>query len=154
MAFELATGDYLFEPHSGTSYSRDEDHLAHVIELLGSIPPSTFKKGEHWKEFFHKTGRLMHIPQLKPWLVLLRFLLPMLAYEPAERASAEQCLKHNWLKSAPPGAPQPQQTSPGKMKTRSSGKPGSSPQSQQPSTTSRDSITTYAEITIEAIISV
>ncbi len=22
--FELATGDYLFEPHSGTGYSRDE----------------------------------------------------------------------------------------------------------------------------------
>lgn len=53
-AFELATGDYLFEPHSGAMYSRDEDHLAHIIELLGSIPPSTFKKGEHWKEFFHK----------------------------------------------------------------------------------------------------
>lgn len=38
MAFELATGDYLFEPHSGPDYSRDEDHLAHVIELLGEIP--------------------------------------------------------------------------------------------------------------------
>ncbi|XP_053536300.1 SRSF protein kinase 1a isoform X3 [Ictalurus punctatus] len=25
MAFELATGDYLFEPHSGEDYSRDED---------------------------------------------------------------------------------------------------------------------------------
>lgn len=24
MAFELATGDYLFEPHSGEDYSRDE----------------------------------------------------------------------------------------------------------------------------------
>lgn len=23
-AFELATGDYLFEPHSGDDYSRDE----------------------------------------------------------------------------------------------------------------------------------
>ena len=31
MAFELATGDYLFEPHSGDDYSRDEDHLAHII---------------------------------------------------------------------------------------------------------------------------
>jgi len=25
--FELATGDYLFEPHSGTDYSRDEGML-------------------------------------------------------------------------------------------------------------------------------
>ena len=31
MAFELATGDYLFEPHSGDDYTRDEDHLAHII---------------------------------------------------------------------------------------------------------------------------
>merc|ERR1739844_879189 len=38
MAFELATGDYLFEPHSGEDYSRDEDHLAHIIELAGHIP--------------------------------------------------------------------------------------------------------------------
>ena len=31
MDFELATGDYLFEPHSGDYYSRDEDHIAHMI---------------------------------------------------------------------------------------------------------------------------
>lgn len=53
-AFELATGDYLFEPHGGATYSRDEDHLAHIIELLGSISPTIFKKGEHWREFFNK----------------------------------------------------------------------------------------------------
>uniref|UniRef100_A0A4W5KLG7 non-specific serine/threonine protein kinase n=1 Tax=Hucho hucho TaxID=62062 RepID=A0A4W5KLG7_9TELE len=28
MAFELATGDYLFEPHSGEDYSRDEGSYA------------------------------------------------------------------------------------------------------------------------------
>ena len=38
MAFELATGDFLFEPHAGASYSKDEDHLAHMMELLGNIP--------------------------------------------------------------------------------------------------------------------
>ena len=31
-------GDYLFEPHSGEDYTRDEDHLAHIIELAGYIP--------------------------------------------------------------------------------------------------------------------
>ena len=34
----MATGDYLFEPHSSSDYSQDEDHLAHIIELLGPIP--------------------------------------------------------------------------------------------------------------------
>lgn len=55
-AFELATGDYLFEPHSGDTYSRDEDHLAHIIELLGPIHPNVFRKGAHWREFFHKVA--------------------------------------------------------------------------------------------------
>ena len=32
MAFELATGDYLFEPHSGDYYTRDEDHIARIFQ--------------------------------------------------------------------------------------------------------------------------
>ncbi len=57
MAFELATGDYLFEPHSGEDYSRDEDHLAHVIELLGPIPVEIAHSGRYSKEFFNKRGK-------------------------------------------------------------------------------------------------
>ena len=38
MAFELATGDFLFEPHSGEGYTRDEDHCALISELLGQFP--------------------------------------------------------------------------------------------------------------------
>lgn len=55
-AFELATGDYLFEPHSGEDYSRDEDHLAHIIELLGPIPRSIAMSGKYSREFFTKRG--------------------------------------------------------------------------------------------------
>lgn len=57
MAFELATGDYLFEPHSSAEYSRDEDHLAHVIELLGDIPRNIAYSGRYSKEFFTKKGQ-------------------------------------------------------------------------------------------------
>ncbi|VDK67500.1 unnamed protein product [Onchocerca ochengi] len=115
MAFELATGDYLFEPHSGDTYSRDEDHLAHIIELLGTISPRVYKKGAHWREFFDKHGRLLHIHQLKPWSLVevltqkydwpiesagqfASFLIPMLAFDQDERATARQCLQHDWLK--------------------------------------------------------
>jgi hypothetical protein len=56
MAFELATGDYLFEPHSGEDYSRDEDHIAHIIELLGPIPIETAHSGRYSREFFNKRG--------------------------------------------------------------------------------------------------
>ncbi|GMS90130.1 hypothetical protein PENTCL1PPCAC_12305 [Pristionchus entomophagus] len=115
MAFELATGDYLFEPHQGSNYTRDDDHLAHIVELLGSIPPAVYKKGAHWRDFFNKHGKLLHINQLKPWSmmeVLLQkyewnfkdalqftsFLTPMLEFDQDKRATAAQCLQHDWLK--------------------------------------------------------
>ena len=39
--FELATGDYLFEPHSGNGYSRDEgEHVVEAVGLVAASPPS------------------------------------------------------------------------------------------------------------------
>ncbi|XP_028669110.1 SRSF protein kinase 3 [Erpetoichthys calabaricus] len=116
MAFELATGDYLFEPHSGEDYTRDEDHIAHIIELLGVIPPHFALSGKYSREYFNRKGELRHITNLKPWglyEVLLEkyewpleqaaqfsdFLLPMMEYIPEKRATAAQCLQHPWLNS-------------------------------------------------------
>lgn len=116
MAFELATGDYLFEPHSGEDYSRDEDHLAHIIELLGDIPKHIAFQGKYSREFFNKKGELRHITKLKPWglydvltekyewdpaeaQAFTDFLIPMLAFDPNDRAKASDCLKHPWLAS-------------------------------------------------------
>uniref|UniRef100_A0A8C8ZZZ1 SRSF protein kinase 2 n=1 Tax=Prolemur simus TaxID=1328070 RepID=A0A8C8ZZZ1_PROSS len=116
MAFELATGDYLFEPHSGEDYSRDEDHIAHIIELLGSIPRHFALSGKYSREFFNRRGELRHITKLKPWSlfdVLVEkygwphedaaqftdFLIPMLEMVPEKRASAGECLRHPWLNS-------------------------------------------------------
>ncbi|KAF7695678.1 hypothetical protein HF521_007401 [Silurus meridionalis] len=107
MAFELATGDYLFEPHSGEDYTRDEDHLAHVIELLGSIPTHFALSGRYSREYFNRRGELRHISNLKPWglfEVLLEkyewpleqaaqfsdFLLTMLEFIPEKRATAAE----------------------------------------------------------------
>ncbi|KAM6929271.1 SRSF protein kinase 3 isoform 2-T2 [Lycodopsis pacificus] len=114
MAFELATGDYLFEPHSGEDYTRDEDHIAHVIELLGPIPLPFALSGRYSREYFDRRGELRHISSLKPWgvfEVLLEkyewpldqaaqfsdFLLTMLELQPERRATAAQCLQHPWL---------------------------------------------------------
>ena len=36
----------MFEPHSGEEYTRDEDHLAHIIELAGQIPRTIALSGE------------------------------------------------------------------------------------------------------------
>ncbi|XP_026098250.1 SRSF protein kinase 1b isoform X4 [Carassius auratus] len=114
MAFELATGDYLFEPHSGEDYSRDEDHIALIVELLGKIPRKLIMNGKYSKEFFSKKGDLRHITKLKPWGlqdVLVEkyewpreeaqnfsdFLLPMLDLIPEKRATAAECLRHSWI---------------------------------------------------------
>uniref|UniRef100_A0A8C6VWJ2 non-specific serine/threonine protein kinase n=1 Tax=Nothobranchius furzeri TaxID=105023 RepID=A0A8C6VWJ2_NOTFU len=116
MAFELATGDYLFEPHSGEDYSRDEDHIAHIIELLGCIPRHFALSGKYSREFFNRRGELRHITKLKPWSLFdvlvekygwahedaghfTQFLLPMLEMVPEKRASAGECLNHPWLNS-------------------------------------------------------
>ncbi|KAM3846215.1 SRSF protein kinase 3 isoform 2-T2 [Vipera latastei] len=116
MAFELATGDYLFEPHSGEDYTRDEDHIAHIVELLGDIPPHFALSGRYSREYFNRRGELRHIKNLKHWglyEVLVEkyewpleqaaqftdFLLPMMEYIPEERATAAQCLEHPWLNS-------------------------------------------------------
>ncbi len=52
----MATGDYLFEPHTGDDYSRDEDHLAHIIELLGPIPRHIATNGKYSRDFFNRKG--------------------------------------------------------------------------------------------------
>ncbi|BFG03286.1 SRSF protein kinase 3 [Drosophila madeirensis] len=115
MVFELATGDYLFEPHSGDTYSRDEDHLAHIIELLGPIPRHIVFRGTYAQQTFSRNGELRNITGLKPWGlmdVLLEkyewlnseaesfasFLKPMLEFDPAKRATAAECLQHPWLR--------------------------------------------------------
>lgn len=116
MAFELATGDYLFEPHSGEYYSRDEDHIAHIIELIGNVPKHIALSGKYSREYFNKRGELLHIGNLRPWnlySVLTQkyswssrdaknfsdFLMPMLDYDTKRRATAYQCLNHPWIQN-------------------------------------------------------
>lgn len=109
--FELLTGDYLFDPHSGMDYDRDEDHLALMIELLGPMPRGLMRKGEFSRELFNRNGELRHIRRLDyfPLGEVLEekykfsredagmvgsFLEPMLRLDPGKRASAKECLQH------------------------------------------------------------
>ncbi|RKP06494.1 kinase-like domain-containing protein [Thamnocephalis sphaerospora] len=119
MTFELLTGDYLFDPQSGPRYTKDEDHIALVIELLGFFPKHLALSGKHSAEIFNRRGELRHIHRLRYWRlpdvlhekyhiprreadVLSSFLLPMLDLNHEKRAPARTMLRNPWIVGAMP----------------------------------------------------
>lgn len=110
--FELLTGgDYLFDPASGTRYSKDDDHIAQIIELMGEFPRSVAFAGKYSGEFFNRKGELRHIHKLRFWplddvlhdkyllsreeaRLIASFLNSMLNLHPDKRASAAEMIKH------------------------------------------------------------
>jgi len=103
-----------FEPHAGDNWSRDEDHLALIIELLGEIPTGLLKAGTQTHSMFTSQGKLRNISKLKFWPLInvltekydwaiedaapfADLLTNMMTLNPHHRYSAEQCLSHPWL---------------------------------------------------------
>eukprot|EP00188_Purpureofilum_apyrenoidigerum_P000106 Plantae.Rhodophyta-Purpureofilum_apyrenoidigerum.ctg10380.p1 GENE.Plantae.Rhodophyta-Purpureofilum_apyrenoidigerum.ctg10380~~Plantae.Rhodophyta-Purpureofilum_apyrenoidigerum.ctg10380.p1 ORF type:complete len:465 (-),score=60.75 Plantae.Rhodophyta-Purpureofilum_apyrenoidigerum.ctg10380:1656-3050(-) len=118
LVFELLTGEFLFDPHESGTHSQNEDHLAFMIELLGPMPATFVGRGRRANEFFTPELELKNIRSLQFWSMkdVLRekyffspeesnlfsdFLLPMLAFEPSRRATAQQCLQHPWMSGSP-----------------------------------------------------
>ncbi|KIY00850.1 uncharacterized protein Z520_03516 [Fonsecaea multimorphosa CBS 102226] len=115
MVFELITGDYLFDPQSGTKYGKDDDHIAQIIELLGPFPKSLCLSGKWSQEIFNRKGELRNIHRLRHWALpdVLRekyhfsveeakrisdFLTPMLELPPEARANAGGMSNSEFLK--------------------------------------------------------
>lgn len=69
-AFELATGDYLFEPHSGEDYSRDEGRRWQTLgSSLGTSRPPGRPPGSlsvHRPHCPHRGAARRHPPSLRP----------------------------------------------------------------------------------------
>ena len=119
LVFELLTGEYLFDPKEGkgrVKYEREEDLLALQQELLGDMPLRLATGGKHSGKFFTPQGNLKHITSLTYWGIsdvlvdkygfpreeadeCANFILPMLRFDPSERATAADMLKHEWLSS-------------------------------------------------------
>ena len=119
MLFELITGDFLFDPRKGQGYSKTDDHLAQMIELLGPMPKTYAMSGRNFEKFFARdplTNKfifksihgLTHFPlerlltekyRLKPEEAepLADFLKSMLKWHSSERPSAQKMLEHPWL---------------------------------------------------------
>jgi serine/threonine-protein kinase SRPK3 len=112
--FELITGDYLFDPQSGTKYGKDDDHIAQIIELLGPFPKSLCLSGKWSQEIFNRKGELRNIHRLRHWALpdvlkekyhfkedearkVAEFLTPMLELVPEKRANAGGMAGAEWL---------------------------------------------------------
>ncbi|KAK7205196.1 serine protein kinase Sky1 [Myxozyma melibiosi] len=117
MIFELITGDYLFDPQNGSKYSKDDDHIAQIIELLGRFPRHLAMGGKWSLEFFNSKGQLRNIHKLRAWALpdvlhdkyhhdtndakeIADFMLPMLELNPEKRADAGGMANHKWLEDA------------------------------------------------------
>ncbi|ROV88445.1 hypothetical protein VSDG_09245 [Cytospora chrysosperma] len=118
MVFELITGDYLFDPQSGTKYGKDDDHIAQIIELMGPFPKSLCLSGKWSQEIFNRKGELRNIHRLRHWALpdvlkekyhfkeeeakrISDFLTPMLELVPEKRANAGGMAGHVWLEDTP-----------------------------------------------------
>ncbi|KAJ7456601.1 kinase-like domain-containing protein [Mycena latifolia] len=115
LVFELLTAEFLFDPQGqGELFSKDDDHMAQIIELLGDFALDVKMGGKYSKDLFDHTGALRYIKTLKPWplkrvmqekylwsepdaAVLCTFLEPMLAIDPRNRTDAKDMLDHPWL---------------------------------------------------------
>ncbi|RLV96247.1 Protein kinase dsk1 [Spathaspora sp. JA1] len=114
LIFELLTGDYLFDPRDGKTYSKDDDHIAQIIELIGQFPHEMLKESYYSHDFFNLKGELYRIAKLKPWTLkdvlcekykfsisdaieISDFLTPMLEIQPEKRADAGGMINHSWL---------------------------------------------------------
>ena len=83
MIFEMATGDFLFEPKKSKTFDKDDDHLAQMMELLGRMPRSLATAGKHSRRFFDSSGHLRRIRGLNYW-ALSKVLQQKYKFKPKE----------------------------------------------------------------------
>jgi serine/threonine-protein kinase SRPK3 len=113
--FELLTAEYLFDPHGqGEIFTKDDDHMAQIIELMGDFPLDAKMGGRYSREIFDHAGALRYIKTLRPWPLnrvmtekylfstseadaLCSFLEPMLAVDQRERKEVRDMVDHHWL---------------------------------------------------------
>ncbi|KAK0208446.1 kinase-like domain-containing protein [Desarmillaria ectypa] len=115
VVFELLTAEYLFDPQGqGELFTKDDDHMAQIIELLGDFSMEAKMGGKYSRELFDHTGALRYIRSLKPWplkrvmmekylytdrdaTILCDFLEPMLVIDMKQRSHAGDMIDHRWL---------------------------------------------------------
>lgn len=117
LAFELATGEYLFNPKSTRNFNSQEDHVLMIYELLEGIPEYVALRGDKSPLFFDETGklRIMSPKCLKIWntedvlvdkyrwrrrdaVIFANLINSLIEPDPELRASASGALQHIWFR--------------------------------------------------------
>lgn len=118
LLFELLTGDYLFDPRDGQTFTRDDDHLAQIIELVGEFPLLEYLAECHNSlKFFVSLTSMRHIKSLKMWPLMnvleekykfnaddddvklvCDLILKCLRYNLEERYDCGLLLQHPWFR--------------------------------------------------------
>ena len=121
--FELITGDYLFDPHDGKYFDKDEDHLAQIVELLGAFPSDEYlidcKLTSKYFKLDPKTNQIIfkNIDNLKFWgleevfiekykfkkddiqvKLISDLILKCLRYGLDDRYDCRSLINHPWLR--------------------------------------------------------
>ncbi|ALC41383.1 maker64 [Drosophila busckii] len=112
LIFELAAGGYLICPKFDQTFLTDQDLLAQMFGRLGPMPDE-LRRGVYVDALFDAAGDLKNVFQpyctIKQTLcdtycwsersadAFVAFLTPMMDYDIRKRATAAQCLQHEWL---------------------------------------------------------
>ncbi|CCH47007.1 Serine/threonine-protein kinase [Wickerhamomyces ciferrii] len=117
LIFELITGDYLFDPKNGKNYTKDDDHIAQILELIDDqdVSYQFMYDCKYAPDYFHSDYKtLRRIKNLKYWDLqnvlkqkykmdpkiakeIDEFLTPMLKIDPKYRVDAGGWSNHDWL---------------------------------------------------------
>ncbi|THH21556.1 hypothetical protein EW146_g10 [Bondarzewia mesenterica] len=118
LTFELLTGLWAFHPESGADFELEDDHLARMLELTGErFSQAMLARAELSQKYFDGDGNLLRIKQLVPVGIeatlkdvssladydippAAEFIRACLCLDPDDRPSAEQLLRHQWMKGA------------------------------------------------------
>ncbi|KAL4065056.1 kinase-like protein [Scleroderma citrinum] len=109
---ELITGQHLFKPKAGATWSAEQYHLARIFATFGTRDVlqnllNFFQQGQHFEEYFNNKG-LKITAESEPLDAILRtynvytpelntFLGVMLQILPDDRPSAKSLLVSDWL---------------------------------------------------------
>jgi len=63
--FELGTGEYLFNPRVGASFTCEQDHVAQILELINTPIPTFYLNLND--SILCSSTEVQNIPLLKPW---------------------------------------------------------------------------------------